>query len=484
MNVKTNILFSGILTLTTYIFPLITFPYISRVLGVEGVGICNFVDSIIHYFTMFSMMGISTIGIREISKNKNKPIERSKVFFNLLTLNLLTTILACIILIACMLFVPKLHAYQNMLWIGVAKIICNTLLIEWLYKGVEDFRYITIRSLIIRILYVVSVFLFIKNPADYPIYFALTTGMVVANAFINMFHCRKLVSFNWKYIKIQSSHLKSFITLGAYQFLTSMYISFNVTFLGFVSNDIEVGYYTTATKLFTIILSLFTAFTSVMLPRMSSIISEGNISVFKSYLSKSQEALFVFVLPLIVICEVFAPTIINIIAGGNYEGAITPMRIISPLLLIIGIEQILIVQILTPLKQDKAILINSIIGATLSVIFNIALVPQYKSIGSSIVWVICEVAVMISAIVFVRRKVAFDFRWKAFVGRIITCIVLFFFAIYIKITITSDFVALLLGSIIVVFLYCCVEYVLFKNSVLVNILNTIKTKCIELFQSR
>ena len=133
-----------------------------------------------------------------------------------------------------------------------------------------------------------------------------------------------------------------------------MYTTFNVAYLGFTSNEVEVGYYTTATKLYTILLALFTAFTSVMIPRMSSLVAENKMEEFKKLSQKSSNILFGFSIPLIIYASVYAPYIINLIAGMGYEGAILPMRIILPLVLVIGYEQILICHILMPLKKDKA----------------------------------------------------------------------------------------------------------------------------------
>ena len=483
MGVKKNFIFSSILTVSTYIFPLITFPYTSRVLGVEGIGVCNFVDSIIQYFTMFSMMGIGTIGVREIAKHKNNIIERSKVFSSLISINLLATILASVVLILCSILVPKLYEYKNMLWIGLARIICNTMLVEWLYKGLEDFRYITLRSLIVRTLYVISVFIFVKDSQDYIVYFALTSGMVVINAIINIVHSRTVVEFKLMYVSICKTYVKPFLVLGCYQLLTSMYISFNVTFLGFVSSDLEVGLYTTATKLFTIILSLFTAFTGVMLPRMSSLVSSGSIPEIKYYISKSIDALSVFAFPIIVICEVYAPTIINVIAGSGYEGSILPMRIITPLLLVIGIEQILVIQILTPFKQDKAILVNSIIGAMLSIMLNMLLVRTYRnSTSSSLAWVACEVAVMCSASFFVRKHININFPWMKFIWRLLFSIMLIFVLVGIKNIVNNEIISLLIGSILTGLVYVNFERLLLKNSVVINLFSQIKGRWVRRFQ--
>lgn len=166
-SIKKNIFYSSILTVSGCFFPLITFPYVSRVLGVNNIGICNFVDSIVQYFIYFSMMGVMTVGIREVARTKGDKKQLSKTYSELLTLNLIVTAIMIVVLLMCTIFIPQLHEYKQMFYVGAAKVLANTLLIEWLFKGLEDFRYITVRTILVRSLYVVIVFVFVKDESDY-----------------------------------------------------------------------------------------------------------------------------------------------------------------------------------------------------------------------------------------------------------------------------------------------------------------------------
>lgn len=390
------------MTVSSFLFPLITYPYVSRVLGVSNIGICNFIDSIINYFILFSCMGINIVGIREVAKAKGDFIQLSKVFSALwILMATMTTLMLCVLLLAT-LFVPQLKEYSSLMLIGACKLIGNLFLIEWFYKGVEEFKYITYRSLIVKVAYVGAVFLFVHHPSDYPVYYTLSMALVVVNAAFNLFYSQKFVHFIWDKETIKEL-LKPFFILGLYALLTSMYTSFNVTFLGFATNVTEVGYYTTATKLHGIILAFFTAFTGVMLPRISALVSENKIKEVKRLIRKSFSLLFTTCIPLVILSMYFAPDIINLISGKGYEGAITPMRIVMPLVLVIGLEQILIVQLLMPLRKDKAILINSIIGAFVGIVANFILVPKWGAEGSAIVWLLSEIAVLLSASCFLLK---------------------------------------------------------------------------------
>lgn len=401
-SLQKNIIYSGILTTANYIFPLLTYPYVSRVLGVSSIGACNFVDSIINYYILLSTLGIGTVGIREIAKVKNDRKALETTFSRIFSINTVTTTIAMAALILSILFVPRLRENIGLMWIGALKLASNYLLIEWLYKGLEEFRYITDRTIAVKCLYVAAVFLFVKSPQDTELYYLLLTLMITVNAAINIVHSRKHTGFRFT-LKQSLPLLKSIVILGVYALMTSMYTTFNVAYLGMTCGDTEVGYYVTSNKIYRIILSLFTAVTGVMLPRLSSILAEKRYGEFRRLLKKSLVLLLVIFVPVAAALMVFAPQVIRIIAGQGYEGAIVPLRIISPLLVIIGIEQILITQGLMPMGKDKAVLINSAAGAIVGLALNIILVPEMGAAGSSIAWFAAECAVLISAAIFFTK---------------------------------------------------------------------------------
>ena len=266
-------------------------PGVRCVLGVSNIGICNFVDSVVHWFILFSMMGITILGNREIAAIGQDRERRCKAFSELIVLNLAATLLAAVALIVAIYVVPKFEPYRSLLWIGVLKLFANFLCIEWYFRGTENFRYITSRTILVKIVYVIAVFVFVRKADDYPLYYLLTVLMLSVNALINLFYARRSVSLTLKGIQL-SNYLKPFLTLGIYMLLTSMYVTLNVTYLGFVSDDQQVGYYTTASKLYSIVIAFFTAFTGVMLPRLSSLVSENRMDEFRNMIGKTFDILF------------------------------------------------------------------------------------------------------------------------------------------------------------------------------------------------
>ena len=407
-SLKKNFFYSALLTVANYLFPLITYPYVSRVLGVANIGVCNFVDSVVNYFIMFSMMGITTVGVREIAASRSDRSRQDSVFSSLLSLNAATSLVSAALLVASIFLVPALYAHKELMGIGVVRLLANFLCMEWLFKGVEDFRYITLRTVLIRLLYVVAVFVFVRKPEDYGIYYLLLCLTVVGNALVNVLYSRRFVSFTFRNLSLRGV-AGPFFLIGLYTVMASMYTSFNVTYLGFTSTDEQVGYYASATKIFGMIIALFTAFTAIMLPRLSAVVSEGREEEFRRIVLKVLRVLFCLGVPTVLLMEAEAADIIRIISGNGYEGAVTPMRIISPLILVIGMEQVYVLQTMLPKKYDREVLVNSVIGAVVGVGLNVLLVGSMKAVGSAVVWLSAEMTVLAASVIVVSRRAGIGF---------------------------------------------------------------------------
>lgn len=469
-SIKQNFAWSTILTMAGYVFPLITYPYITRVLGAEYLGRTNFVDSIVNYFSYLSMMGMGVLGVREIAKCKNDKQQLSQSFSNLLALNLLTSLIAIGILLLCVFLMPRLRENTSLFYIGAARILFNTLLIEWFFKGIEDFRYITIRSLIIRVLYVISIFVFVRSQEDYKLYFILTSLITILNALCNIAYSNRFVKLSFGSIDI-SSYWKPFILLGVYQLLVTTYTTLNPIYLGFVSDDTQVGYFAIVTKLYYIILSIFTAFTGVMLPRMSALNSVGSKDAYHSLIEKSVNILFVVSFPIIIISEVCAPQIIGLLGGSEYYQSIGIMRIIMPLVFVVGYEQILVVQILTSLGKDKDILKTSIVGAVTALGLNILFVPHLYATGTAIVWVISELCVLTTAQIFVSKYVGVMFPFKSLFINVLYAMPIAVIGFAIMHFTSYHVVSLLVFSLLLIIYYIIIEFCVAKNQLIISYMN-------------
>jgi len=432
-NLKVNFSYNLTLTVCNNLFPLITYPYVSRILGVERIGMCNYVDGIINYFILFSTLGIGSYGVREIAKYKFDPERKSFVFSNLMAINVVGTIIAMFSLVCATIFLPQLQSYRDFLWLGIIKLMLNMFLIEWFFQGIQEFKYITIRSVLVRLVYVIGVFVFVHTKNDVLIYYSLTVAVTLINAVVNWRYSKKFIRLSFKNLQI-SLFITPVLAFGYYRLLTSMYTSFNLVFLGFSSGDTEVGYFSTATKLYSILMGAFTAFTTVMVPKVSEMLAYGEKKKLQIMANKTFSLLTIISLPIIIFSLFCAEDIILLLSGPGYEGANTPFRIVIFLLLIIGMEQITIQQFLMASSSSKSIAIVSTVGAVVGFFLNLLITPRLGAVGSSISWGISELAVLVTGLYLLKKKLGIilnvsiffkRIRWSAFY--VIPLIVISFF---------------------------------------------------------
>lgn len=411
MSLKKNFIYSSILTISKYLFPLIVYPYVSRTLGLSNIGIVNFIDNLINYFMFISMMGITTVGVREIAAVRDHKEKLSKTFTSLLTLTIITTVIAIAGLWIAMYTVPKLMPYQDLLYIGIIKLVFNLFLMEWFFMGVEDFRYITNRSIFVKCLYVMCVFLFVREAADYKIYYVISVCTVIVNALFNLVYIRKFIRWDFRHIDMKPFY-RAFLIIGVYVLLTNVYTSLNPVWLGFVTDTDEVGFFTTATKLHNILMAVLLSFTNILFPRVSNLLAEGKKEEFWEKINTAFDAIFLFAFPTIMFMLVAGPELLHIVVGDGFEGSYLPLRIITPLVLIIGIEQILVIQILMATHCDNTVLKNSFIGAIVALGLNAILTAQLGANGSAIVWVISECTIMALAMTAIYKKFGYQMPYK------------------------------------------------------------------------
>ena len=475
MSLKSNFIYSSILTLSKYVFPLIVYPYVSRTLGLSNIGIVNFVDNLINYFVFISMMGISTVGVREIAAVRGDKRQLSKTFMSLLSLTVIATVIAIVALWISIYTVPKLFPYRELLYVGLVKLVFNLLLMEWFFMGMENFRYITNRTLLIRCLYVVCVFIFVKEASDYVVYYILTVSTVVANALINLIYSRRFVNYSMKAIDLRP-YYKPFLIMGVYILLTNVYTYLNPVWLGFVTNTDEVGYFTTVTKLHNILMAFLLSFANILFPRVSKLLAEGKEKEFWEKINMSFEAIFLFAFPTIVFMLTAGPELLHLLVGDGFEGSYLPLRIIAPLTLVIGIEQILIIQILLAMHQDTAVLRNSAVGAAVAMLLNVMITPSMGAPGSAIVWVAAECVIMLLSIYDSYRKFHYTMPYRRLLAYGLAYLPLLLMGIWILAWLDDNLVMMAALATLVAGYGLVAEVFVLKNKVALMLLETIRNR--------
>lgn len=403
MGLKKNILYSGFLTTGLYLSQLVTFPYVTRVLGATNLGYCNFVQSYVQFFLLFSALGVSTLGVREIAKLNGDKNAISQKFSQLFLLTAITTSIALVIYISIGFCIPQFTPYRKLLFIGAFNIIFSLFNIEWLFRGIENFKYITLRVLAVRLVYIALIFLLVKSKNDYVIYYVLGVGSVIINSTINWIYSKKFVTLQLQPLKSILQYLKPNTIIGVQMLLLSYNSTINPVLLGMLSSDSEVGFFTAASKLTLIVLLFYNAYTLALIPRISALVGNADNNNAISLVGKSYRLLYMLALPLVILIEIYAPEIVLLISGSGYEGAILPMRIALPVILIGGISQITINQVLIPNNCERITLIAACAGVAACIVTNLVLVPVLSSIASAIAWIIAETIITSSTLIYARK---------------------------------------------------------------------------------
>lgn len=419
-SLKLNFIMNAILTMSSFIFPLITFPYVSRILLPAGTGKVSFATSLISYFSMFAQLGIPTYGIRACAKVRDDREELTRTAHELLAINLLMDVISYAVLGLALLLVPRLQDERTLYIIVSFTIILTSIGMEWLYKALEQYTYITIRSIIFKFVALIAMFLLIHEQSDYVIYGGISIFAASAANIFNFINVHKYIdmkpvgNYNFK------RHLKAVGIFFAMSCATTIYTHLDTVMLGFMTSDEEVGYYNAAVKIKSVLVSVVTSLGTVLLPRASYYVEHGQLDEFRRITQKALNFVFVVASPLMLYFVLYAKQGIYLLSGSAYVGSILPMKIIMPTLLLIGITNILGIQILVPLGRERTVLYSEMAGAVVDLILNVLLIPVLASSGAALGTLAAELVVLVVQYVALRKEVTGAFRsiayWKIGLG--------------------------------------------------------------------
>ncbi len=451
-----------ILTMSSFIFPLITFPYVSRVLMPVGTGKVSFATSLISYFSMFAQLGIPTYGIRACAQVRDDREELTRTAHELLFINLIMSAISYVALFFALAFVPRLQDDRTLYIVVSFTIILTSIGMEWLYKALEEYVYITVRSIIFKAIALVAMFLLIHSETDYVIYGGISIFAACASNVLNFINAHRYIDMRPVGNYNLRRHLKAVAVFFAMSCATTVYTHLDTLMLGFMATDEDVGYYNAAVRVKTILVSVVTSLGTVLLPRASYYVEHGLLDDFRRITKKAINFVFLVAAPLALYFILYARPGILFLSGPEYEGSVIPMMVIMPTLLLIGITNILGIQILVPQGKELQVMYSEIAGAVADVIINALLIPRMQSTGAAIGTLVAEGVVLIVQYWVLRKEVAGAFRavryWKIVVGMLLgtVCslwVLIFDFSNIITLVIT----ACLFFAIYVIFLFCTKE---------------------------
>ena len=414
-SLKKNIALNLFRTLLSLLFPLITFPYASRILLPEGIGRVAFARSVIDYFIIIATLGISTYGIRETAKVRDDRQQLSKISREIVTINMISTAVSYLLLFIAIFCIPKLTDYRLLLIVISSKILFTALGLDWLYGGMEDYKYITTRAIVFQIISVALLFIFVHRPEDYLKYASIAVFSNVGSHVCNWIHSKKYIDLLIRTKLELKKHLKPIFTLFAMAVVTKIYVVLDVIMLGFICTDWDVGIYTAAVKVNKVVLSLVVAACTVLMPRLSYYSEKKEIEKFNDLAYKGFNALLLFSIPSSIGLSLVSYHAIMLFSGQHYVAAIPAMRVMNPIIIIIGISNFIGMQLFMPLRKEKYTLYSVICGAVANFSLNLVIIPKFQALGAAISTVCAEMVVTSVQLFLVRDIINLKTLFKPFV---------------------------------------------------------------------
>ena len=462
-SVKVNYILNLINTGTQMLFPLITFPYVCRVIEADGIGQINFFQSIISYISLFTCLGIPMYAIREIARNRSDVVQMNRTAMEILLLHSMLTLVGYAIVAILCLTVPQIQVNIPLFLILSLTIFFTAIGCEWFYQGIEDFKYITIRGLIIKTVSVVLLFIFVKSKTDLLYYGCYTVFGVLGGNIFNFFRLRKYIHreniiFSELHIK---RHIKPVLKVFSFSVVTSIYLQLNTVLLGFLKNALAVGYFAAATKVMQMLLTMSVCLGSVMMPRASHLIAENKEAEFNRLIQKSYDFTLAIALPMTIGLIFCAPSLITALCGVKFEHSILPSQIIAPIIL------------LFPKGKINVVTLCCGIGAVADLILNLCLIPFFSYIGTSIAYLGAEVATTVSMYFIGRKYIPIIYFKKSHLTYALGCIVMALALYGISLLQLPTLTILLLqgcSGVLAYFIILCIR----KDEMLVQILSKIK----------
>lgn len=448
-SIGVNVIWNGILSLTSILFPLITFPYITRVLGVETNGAISFSSSVVNYFALFASLGLSTYGVKACAQVKNNKKELSKVTHELLIISLTAAFVVLIFLFIMLFCIPQFSSYRSLMAVYSINIFLNVLGMNWMYQGIEKFRYITTRSIIFKIISIFMMFMFVKAPSDGVVYAGISVFASGAGNLLNAFYSHKYIDYS-KFDNYElKKHLKPILTLFATILAINVYSHLDNVMLGFIHGDYATGIYYVAVKVKTILITLISSFSVVIMSRLSYINANESGSL-NGLLKKSYAFIIMTTIPVATFFMLFAKESVIFLSGNEYVEATFAMQILLPTIVISSVSQIIGSQYSVSVGKERNLMIAVIFGAIANVVFNCLFIPKFSYNGAAVGTVIAEATQCTIQIILAKDMVKEVFSVKKFLQTVICAGTAAIVAYIVKhfLVINSVFGILLVNSII------------------------------------
>ena len=427
-----SVLLNGLLKALSFIFPVIAFPYASRILLPEGIGKVSFATSALAYFTMLAQMGVPTYGIQACAKVADNKEELSRTVHELWLISLVTMSFSYSIFFGLLAVVPRLQNDRGLFLAMGTMAFLKVIGTEWLYQALEQYPYLTKTSLIFKAIAIPALFIMVRDRQDYICYGVLLVFASYAPGIINFVHVRQYI-----YVKFLGNyhikrHVKQIVVLFAVSCASMVYTNMDTVMLGMIKDTKEVGYYNTAVNVKEVLVSFVTAAGMVLLPRMSSYIEKGMEEKFKEIYKKAIHTMLCAAFPVAVYFIIFAKESITLVSGPAFSNSVLPMQIIMPTVLLIGLTNIIGIQAFVAMGREKDTLHSVLVGVAADLALNSILIPLYGAAGAAIGTFVAETAVFLVQYGYIKEAAGRPFEGVCWEKLIKACFVGMIASLWIK----------------------------------------------------
>ncbi len=384
------------------IVPLLTTPYLARVLEPKGIGIVTFTNSITQYFIIFGSIGVSLYGSRQIAFVREDKMKLSKTFYDIFFLRLITIFLS---LILFFIFLSFLHKYKQFYIVQSFSIIAAAFDISWFFQGIENFKVTVLRNFIIKVITIVSIFTLVKTSNDLALYiFIISISLLIGNLSLFPYLKNNIEKPQWNNINLIIP-FKGAMIFFIPEVATQIYLYVNKTMLGIITNPTISGYFEQSDKIIKMSLAVVTSIGMVMLPHVANAHKQGNHQRVKNYLYKTFEFVTMLSIPLAFGISAIASNLVYLYLSDKFLQVIPILMIESIVIILIAWSNAIGIQYLMPTEQNKVFNYSVILGAIINIILNFPLIILWGAIGTAISTIISELAVTIYQIWSIREQI-------------------------------------------------------------------------------
>lgn len=469
-----NALFNFTYTGLNLFFPLITAPYISRILGAANLGKVNFATSIVNWFILFAVFGTTTYGVREVAKIRDDKSGLSKLFSEIVFINGLLSFLVSIIYFILVFNVSNFNNELPLFLIMSLSIILNMFSIDWFFQGIEEYKYITIRSAIFKTISLISIFLFIKSPNNYTIYGLISVSATSLSGILNFIYSKKFVKINFRNID-PLRHVRALSVFFIHTLVVSVYTNLDQTLLGFLVDTKSVAFMNRSKTVTSMAIAVSTSISNVTSPRASFYLKNDLIK-FYELLKTVPNFIMWITIPITMGCIVLAPNIMFILGGEEFQQATILLRIIAVVIILSPLSAYLQNQVLIPTGNEKLGLKAAIFSSIISIVFNMLLITRIGFIGAGITVLISELSAVLIRFYMVKKILRYKeirFINKSSIIYAVSALIMSVVVVLIKGVIPNLLISFFVGALAGAIIYFGILF-LFKEKIMLFIWSKIK----------